>query len=493
MPNILVSKLIDLVKNKNGPELNKLISKLQNTPQSQAGIINRNTVEDYASVTFSKSPLIPLEHQIKSLSGFNLQELQCLMHDSRGHYYPTLSVQEIQDRKLLKTIEYPDEKEWFRKGLINQLGREHLTSLYGNGVLKRLPAIENKILENNESSVLKGRPSMVCELIDKSIAIIDIEDGDSKASTDISRDIAMNHYALMAQSCGIDNPILLSVKVNIDRQFCESLQSLQSALGKNFNGSIVRPLAKSINNENILTADVIPVNINADLQQEIKNIAGLSWTKILNNEPLLSKANPIEPAVKLTDEVRRELEKDCTEYLVAKSIEGLAKQKAIDTKKSITEMCKENHITENYQPVFSGTAIRKSTTYNFEGIASYLEQKGVDSKLIRQKTIDTDSLIIAAESEGVNVSSYTTYTTPDAGAIKEVCVQLGVNMDDFISDKSMDVYTATKTRGPIHDGLLTVREMCKDTLEQNINELADSIEVEQPFETNMLQRGMTYD
>jgi len=445
MPNILVSKLIDLVKNKNGPELNKLISKLQNTPQSQAGIINRNTVEDYASVTFSKSPLIPLEHQIKSLSGFNLQDLQCLMHDSRGHYYPTLSVQEIQDRKLLKTIEYPDDKEWFRKGLINQLGREHLTSLYGNGVLKRLPAIENKILENNESSG------------------------------------------------GIDNPILLSVKVNIDRQFCESLQSLQSALGKNFNGSIVRPLAKSINNENILTADVIPVNINADLQQEIKNIAGLSWTKILNNEPLLSKANPIEPAVKLTDEVRRELEKDCTEYLVAKSIEGLAKQKAIDTKKSITEMCKENHITENYQPVFSGTAIRKSTTYNFEGIASYLEQKGVDSKLIRQKTIDTDSLIIAAESEGVNVSSYTTYTTPDAGAIKEVCVQLGVNMDDFISDKSMDVYTATKTRGPIHDGLLTVREMCKDTLEQNISELAGSIEVEQPFETNMLQRGMTYD
>jgi len=57
----------------------------------------------------------------------------------------------------------------------------------------------------------------------------------------------------------------------------------------------------------------------------------------------------------------------------------------------------------------------------------------------------------------------------------------------------MEVYTATKTRGPIHDGLLTVREMCKDTLEQNINELADSIEVEQPFETNTLQRGMTYD
>lgn len=437
--------------------------RLKDVPVVLSGTIDSTQATQWletASKLYRPNMINRLLHQVSALGA---KDIRTLMAHERNEYFPSDSVGELYNRKLLQTIVAPNGPSLERERILTNVTRSMLLSRYG---LERNHGMEKVMASTDPSrdaNWLIGNPGMI-GIKGKDNFIYDIQFCSNTTEIDQGDVIRLHYYDLVANNIGEQPKHLSVVKVAIDPQFADSLV-VMSRLSKNAEQMIAN-LATDFSDlpENKVKIQVHQIEKKPELYEEIITTGQKHWSQILaGNIPQVK----IDPPLILEGDRKSIYIDKAKSFLAASQTSKAAEAARLEAVDAFIQSMRGYDISSNFKPPYEGALLRKYDFFDAEAAAAYLEKDlGIDPAHIRSQEINVELLKQAFVTMGGDLNSFIENGAPDKKSIETVAEQIGFDLSSF-RKRQMRAIVNPKTRGPIHDAIKGI----KNELSESINDL----------------------
>lgn len=406
---------------------------------------------------------------ISQQAGLGAEEMRALVAHSRNEYYPTLSANEILDRKWLKPESIKQTASNSAKSIFINIARGIVTDKYG---MSRNRELESEFTRPIQGSWRIGRPALVLSG-DKHL-LIDIQFEDSRNNVDNVRSedkLKLHHYDLIAAEKGITNTDLVLIKVSADQSFTDAISALSAT-----STSIQSALARHANelrriDPSVLKIETHHIDKNKSIYPELLDVGSRAWEKMLSGQKYeLSK----EQSLSLSEPHRQAYRQASQEFCAAETVFRAAKETSEEAKKKLIDTARQLGIDSNHKPEFEGASVRSYDRFDKVGAGELLvSNHGVDRSTISEQSYDVVAMARELERLGVNPSLYRKIGEYDKEKILDTAEQLNVALDQFKS-RELRAIVSRKTRGPIFDVLNNAKERVAAPVQAIQNDLSEA-------------------
>ncbi|MFA0809407.1 hypothetical protein [Microbulbifer epialgicus] len=447
-----------------------LTNNLYEIPTVISGSVNIQAAHNWLALVSKIYPEHMCKRMISQASGLGAHDIRTLIAHDRNEYYPTDSAMEIYERKRLTTIVAPNNPNFEKDKILTSIARKYLLDKYG---VERNSSIERAMstTDNNRNvGWLVGQPGMIGSTPNENF-LFDIQ-RDSNVDTVSQSDlIRLHYYDLVGNNLGFSSNHLNLVKMAVDESFLDSLVTL-TQISKDCRESISK-IGIELENlpESKFKVRVHSIEKQPDLYKEIMSSGKKHWKNIINgNDP----EKKIDPPLYLTENRKAVYVEKAKNFVSACQTEKAATDARIDAASDFISSMKGFDISDNFSPPYLGALIRKYDYFDSESAATYMEQNlGVDPAHIRNQQLNIDRLKEEFIRMGGDISRFYETSTPDKASIETCAEQIGLDLSSFYLRK-MKAIVNPKTRGPIFDAIMQVRNSVSCKVTELNNEISHS-------------------
>ncbi len=406
---------------------------------------------------------------ISQQAGLGAEEMRALVAQSRGEYHPTLSANEILDRKWLKPESIKQSGTNTARNIFINIARNIVADKYG---MSRNRELEGKFARPIPGSWRIGRPALVLSGNKHLLVDIQFEDARSAVENVKSEDtLRLHHYDLIAAEKKLTNTELVLIKVRAEQSFTDAISALSAT-----SSSIQSALTRHANelrriDPGVLRIETHHIEKDKNIYPEILDVGAAAWDRMLSGKKYEMEK---EQALDLSESQSEIYRTVCQEFCAAETVYRAAKETSEEAKKKLIDTAKKLGINRNHKPEFEGASVRSYDRFDKIGAGEMLvSSHGVDRSSLCEHSYDAIAMARELERLGVNPASYQKQGEYDKDKILDAAEQLNVGMDQFKS-RELRATVSRKTRGPIFDVLNNAKARVAEPVQAIQNDLSEA-------------------
>lgn len=406
---------------------------------------------------------------ISQQAGLGAEDMRALVAQSRGEYYPTLSANEILDRKWLSPDSIKQCATNTARNIFINIARGIVADKYG---MPRNRGLEGEFARPVPGSWRIGRPALVLSGDKHLLVDIQFEDTQRGVETLKSEDtLKLHHYDLIAAEKGIKNTALVLIKIKAEQSFTDAISAL-SATSSSIQSALTRHANElSKIDPGILRIDTHHIDKDKNIYPEILDVGAAAWNQMLSGKKYEMEREQI---LDLSEPHRAAYRAASQEFCAAETVYRAAKETSTEAKNKLINTAKEFGIDQNHKPEFEGASVRSYARFDKIGAGEMLvSNHGVDRSSLCEHSYDAVAMARDLERLGVNPTTYQKQGEYNKNMIIDAAEQLKVDLDQFKS-RELRALISRKTRGPIFDVLNNAKARVAEPVQAIQNDLLEA-------------------